>query len=142
MPSILIVDNDYGTANVLQHELQAAGYRTTYANSVKQGFDQIKQNAPDLVLLDLNFADGEGRDFLVRLKDTAVRVVIIFACDDVDMKVELLNFGANDYITKPYSLADLLARIAVQLRGLKSDVCVPCTASATLSTLGLPVHSV
>ena len=122
MPSILIVDGDSSTANILQHELQAAGHHTTYASSLKQGITHVREDVPDLVLLDLTLPDGSGKDLLARLKGTGVRVVILTACDDVYTKVELLNLGASDYIIKPYHPAELLARIAVRLRAPHFDV--------------------
>lgn len=122
MPSILIVDDDHDAAHVLQNELQAAGYHTTHASSLLQGLIHVREDAPDLVLLDLTLPDGSGRDLLARIKGTSVRVVIYTECGDVHVKVKLLNLGANDYIIKPCHPAELLARIAVQFRVPHFDI--------------------
>ena len=123
MPNILIVEDDPDIATVLQHDLQTAGHQTSHANSVMQALTFAREQAFDLVLLDLNLPDGNGREVLVRLKrTTGVRVMVLTAHDSIGEKVELLNLGANDYVVKPYSPNELLARVAVQLRIHPSDV--------------------
>ena len=123
MPHVLIIEDDPDIATVLRHDLQSAGYRTSHANSVVQGLTYAREHIPDLVLLDLNLPDGNGRDVLIRLKRTTdVRVMVLSAHDSIDEKVELLHLGANDYVVKPYDFEELLARVAVQLRIFPSDV--------------------
>jgi two-component system copper resistance phosphate regulon response regulator CusR len=123
MPSILIIEDDPDLATVLQHDLQDAGHEISHASSVMQGLTHARSHPPDLVILDLNLPDGNGRDVLTRLKSTTgVRVMILTAHDSISKKVELLNLGANDYLVKPYNLDELLARVAVQLRVPASDV--------------------
>ena len=122
MPSILIVEDDPDTANILQHDLRAAGYLTTHASTFMQGLIHIREATPDLILLDLNLPDGNGSDFLARLKGTDVRIVILTGHDNVHAKIELLNLGASDYIVKPYHQTELLVRIAVQLRVPHFDI--------------------
>lgn len=123
MPHVLIVEDDPDIARVLQHDLHEAGYQTSHADSVTQGFAHAIEHTPDLVLLDLNLPDGNGRDLLVRLKrTTGVRVMVLTAHDSISEKVELLDLGANDYVVKPYNPGELLARVAVQLRIPSSDV--------------------
>ncbi|WP_407543026.1 response regulator transcription factor (plasmid) [Deinococcus radiomollis] len=122
-PLVLIVEGDSDIATVLQHDLQAAGYQTAHASSVMQGLTQAREHNPDLVLLELNLPDGNGREILARLKSTtAVRVIVLTANDSIGEKVELLDLGADDYIVKPYSVGELLARVAVQLRAPPSGV--------------------
>ncbi|WP_407543025.1 response regulator transcription factor (plasmid) [Deinococcus radiomollis] len=122
MPYVLIIEDDPDIAAVLQHDLQSVGYRTSHADSVTQGLTCIREHAPDLILLDLNLPDGNGRDILIRLKRTTdIRVMVLTAHDAIHEKVELLNLGANDYVVKPYDFDELLARVAVQLRILPTD---------------------
>lgn len=123
MPSILIVEDDPDIATILQYDLQMAGYQTSHADSVIQGLILARTHPPDLVILDLNLPDGNGREVLARLKSTTgVRVMIFTAHDSIGEKVELLNLGANDYLVKPYNHDELLARVAVQLRVPPVDV--------------------
>lgn len=123
MPHVLIVEDNPDIATVLQHDLQEAGYGTSHADSVMQGLTLARTHPPDLVILDLNLPDGNGREVLVRLKSTTgVRVMVLTALDTIGEKVELLNLGANDYLVKPYNLDELLARVAVQLRTPLADV--------------------
>ncbi|WP_407543007.1 response regulator transcription factor (plasmid) [Deinococcus radiomollis] len=123
MPHVLIIEDDLDIATVLQHDLQEAGYETAHAGSVMQGLTRAREHDPDLVVLDLNLPDGNGREVLVRLKSTTgVRVMVLTALDSIGEKVELLNLGANDYLVKPYNPDELLARVAVQLRVPVSDV--------------------
>ena len=123
MAHVLIVEDDPDIAAVLQHDLQDAGYQTSHADSVLQSLTHASTHPLDLVILDLNLPDGNGREVLTRLKSTTgVRVMVLTAHDSVGEKVELLNLGANDYLIKPYNLDELLARVSVQLRPPVSDV--------------------
>ena len=123
MAHVLIIEDDADIATVLQQDLQSAGYRTSHASTVVQGLTHAREDNPDLILLDLNLPDGNGRDVLIRLKRTVdVRVMVLTAQDSIGEKVELLNMGANDYLVKPYDFEELLARVAVQLRVLPTDV--------------------
>ena len=122
-PLVLIVEGDSDIATVLQHDLQAAGYQTAHASSVMQGLTRAREHNPDLVLLELNLPDGNGREVLVRLQRTIrVRVIVLTANNSISEKVELLDLGANDYVVKPYNPDELIARVAVQLRVPFSDV--------------------
>ena len=122
-PLVLIVEGDADIASDLQHDLQEAGYQTSHANSVMQGLTRAREHNPDLVLLELNLPDGNGREVLVRLQRTIrVRVIVLTANNSISEKVELLDLGANDYVVKPYNPDELIARVAVQLRVPFSDV--------------------
>ena len=123
MPHILIIEDDPDIAYILQHDLQDAQYTTTHANSVMQGLTQARERMPDLVLLDLGLPDGDGRNVLTRLRfGSNVPIIVLSARDATEEKVELLELGANDYLVKPFSLEELLARIAVQLRAEFTEV--------------------
>ncbi|WP_407543006.1 response regulator transcription factor (plasmid) [Deinococcus radiomollis] len=133
-PLVLIVDGDVDTATVLRRDLQAAGYETAHAGSVMQGLTLAREHDPDLVLLELNLPDGNGREVLARLKRTiGLRVIVLTANDSIGEKVELLDLGANDYVVKPYNPGELLARVAVQLRTPPSDTL--CFREVELSLL-------
>lgn len=91
-----------------------------------------REQSPDLLLLDLGLPDGDGRDVLTRIRsNSGLPIMVLTARGGVEEKVELLMLGADDYVVKPFSPAELLARIAVQLR---------LEVSETLSVGELEIH--
>jgi len=120
---LLIIEDDPDIANLLQLDLQDAGYRVSHASSVMSGLIRIREDAPDLVLLDLGLPDGQGHDVLKRIRQHSVLpIIILTAQGDLSSKVELLNLGADDYLVKPFNHMELLARIAVQLKRFTTDL--------------------
>jgi len=123
VPHILVIEDDPDIANFLKLDLQDAGYRVSHASSVMSGLIRIREDTPDLVLLDLGLPDGKGHDVLTRVRQhSALPIIILTAQGDLSSKVELLGLGADDYLVKPFNPAELLARIAVQLKRFASDV--------------------
>lgn len=114
MKHILIVDDDIHIGNVLEDALTAEGYVTQRAYSGTEAVMVLKSAHPDLVLLDLMLPGLSGEEILPLL--SGVPVIIVSARIDVDSKVATLLGGAADYITKPFELKELLARVQVQLR--------------------------
>jgi two-component system KDP operon response regulator KdpE len=97
--------------------LQAAGYQALTAASCSQGLMVFSSHKPDLAVLDLGLPDMDGEEFIRRIRrDSAVPVIVLSARTDERDKVSALDLGANDYITKPFSAAELLARIRSALR--------------------------
>jgi len=120
---LLIIEDDPDIANLLKLDLQDAGYRVSHASSVMSGLIRIREDTPDLVLLDLGLPDGKGSDVLKRVRQhSTVPIIILTAQGDLSSKVELLDLGADDYLIKPFNHTELLARIAVQLKRFTSDV--------------------
>ena len=115
MKNILIIDDDIHIGNVLEETLTKEGYRTARAYSGTEALLLLEQFKPDLILLDLMLPGLSGEKVLPHLKGIPVIVISAKAC--VDNKVELLLGGAADYMTKPFDIKELLARITVQLRG-------------------------
>jgi len=115
---ILTVDDEPKIRSFIGRALTAAGYLTDSASTGTEGLRQALTGHYDLIILDLVMPDMKGRDFLDRLlsqrPDQAVMVLSCLA--DVPTKVDCLERGAQDYLTKPFSLAELLARIRVRLR--------------------------
>jgi two-component system, OmpR family, response regulator len=116
---ILIVDDEPKIRSFIGRALTAAGYETAFAGS---GADALRSYAVaryDLVILDLVITDMDGRQVLGELLSARPdQAVIVLSCvADVAAKVDLLERGAQDYLTKPFSLAELLARVRVRLRG-------------------------
>lgn len=111
---ILIVDDDAGIGNMLEEMLIKEGYAVLRAYSGTEALLVLREDKPDLVLLDLMLPGLNGEEVLPHLKD--IPVIVVSARADVEDKVELLLGGAVDYVTKPFSGKELMARISVQLR--------------------------
>jgi two-component system OmpR family response regulator len=116
---ILIVDDEPKIRSFIGRALAAAGYVTEFADSGAEGLRRALATRYDLVILDLVMPDLDGRQVLGRLLAARPgQAVIVLSCvADVAAKVDCLERGAQDYLTKPFSLAELLARVRVRLRG-------------------------
>lgn len=115
MKKILIVDDDIYIGDMLEEALAREGYRVLRAYSGTEALLVLSGDRPDLVLLDLMLPGLDGEEVLAQME--GIPVIIVSAKIDIDHKVDLLLGGAADYVTKPFSTKELLARIAVQLRG-------------------------
>ena len=114
MPNILIIDDDAHINDIVSKALKAEGYNVTSAYSGTEALLLLTHQKPDLILLDLMLPGLSGEELLPQIKD--IPVIVVSAKADVTDKVELLVGGAADYITKPFDMKELLARIMVQLR--------------------------
>jgi two-component system, OmpR family, response regulator len=115
---ILIVDDEPKIGSFIGRALTAAGYTTEFACSGADALRSYAVSSYDLVILDLVIGDMDGRQVLGQLLTARPdQAVIVLSCVvDVAAKVDLLERGAQDYLTKPFSLAELLARVRVRLR--------------------------
>ena len=115
---ILIVEDEKNIARVLELELTYEGYETGVAYTGSEGLIQFRENEWDLVLLDLMLPEIHGLDVLKRIRssDAGIPVILLTAKNDVKDKVAGLDLGANDYVTKPFEIEELLARIRACLR--------------------------
>ena len=122
MKSIAVIDDDVYIGNLLEELLTGEGYHVLRAYSGTEALMLLEKTPVDLVLLDLMLPGLSGEELLPRLRGTPV--IVLSAKAAVGDKVKLLMGGAADYITKPFETAELLARVAVQLRsdGRKSAV--------------------
>lgn len=118
MPSILIVEDEQKLSRVLQLELEYENYRTEVADNGKDALRLIEDKEWDLVLLDIMLPELSGVEVLrrVRRSDDVTPIILLTARDEVHDKVSGLDHGANDYVTKPFQIEELLARIRVHLR--------------------------
>lgn len=114
MKTIFIVEDDQSIGDMLQEVLQKEGFRVQRAYSGTEAALLLGQGLPDLVLLDLMLPGLPGEELLDRLQ--GVPVIVVSAKAGLDDKVDLLLRGAADYITKPFEIRELLARVQVQLR--------------------------
>ena len=115
MKNILVVDDDIHIGNMLEEALGREGYAVSRAYSGTEAAMYLSSHTPDLVLLDLMLPGLSGEDVLAHAR--GIPVIVVSARADVDSKVSLLYGGAVDYVTKPFEIKELLARIAVRLRG-------------------------
>ncbi len=114
MKTILIVDDDVQISNMLFEVLTGEGYGVLRAYSGTEALLLLERTRPDLILLDLMLPGLSGEETLPKLR--GIPVIVVSAKVDVEDKVGLLLGGAADYLTKPFSIRELLARIQVQLR--------------------------
>lgn len=114
MKHILIVDDDIHINSMLEEVLMKEGYKVSHAYSGTEAVLVLSSCKPDLILLDLMLPGLSGEDVLSKIN--GIPVIVVSAKADVKDKVSLLLNGAVDYITKPFDIDELLARIIVQLR--------------------------
>jgi two-component system KDP operon response regulator KdpE len=116
-PLILIVEDDPPMARMLRSVLTAVGYRVFVVGTARDAVRQAVGRSPDLVLLDLGLPDQDGVEVVRRLREwMRAPVVVVSARDAEAQKVQALDAGADDYLTKPFGTSELLARLRVALR--------------------------
>ena len=118
--TIAIIDDDVSIGDMLEETLRQEGYRTLRAWSGTEALYLLSQNHPDLILLDLMLPGLNGEEVLPHIQ--GIPVIVLSAKGDIQDKVSLLRGGAADYMTKPFDIRELLARIAVQLRNTVSPL--------------------
>jgi two-component system, OmpR family, KDP operon response regulator KdpE len=117
MPRVLVIDDDPALLRALRLGLKAGGHEVLTAATADHGLMQAAAAAPDVVILDLGLPDIDGIEVVKRLRDwTQVPVVVLSAVYAEDRKVAALDAGADDYVTKPFGMAELEARIRAALR--------------------------
>jgi two-component system KDP operon response regulator KdpE len=114
---VLVVDDEPAITRVLSAALAARGYRVTTASSGHDAIDAITHESPAAVILDLSLPDIDGVEVCRRVRTWSDVPIIVLTADDTEhRKVEVLDDGADDYVTKPFSTPELLARLRVALR--------------------------
>ena len=116
---IMIVEDDTAISDLLKEALEKEGYIVSRAYSGTEALMLLEKEKPDLLLLDLMLPGLSGEELMPKLK--GILTVIMSAKTDIDNKVRLLYEGASDYITKPFVISELLARIAALLRLSKAQ---------------------
>jgi two-component system, OmpR family, KDP operon response regulator KdpE len=116
-PVVLLIEDEPQMRRFLTAALQAHEYRVVEASSAKEGLAQTAGRNPDLVLLDLGLPDADGLDVAKVIRQTArTPIIVLSARGQEHDKVAALDIGADDYLTKPFGVPELLARIRVALR--------------------------
>jgi two-component system KDP operon response regulator KdpE len=116
-PIVLVVDDDPSIRHSLERELRGRGYTIVTASDGLEGIHIFETNAPDVVLTDLSMPRADGFELITAIRAKAHTPIIVLSVrgDDAD-KIRALDLGADDFVTKPFSVAELLARVRAQLR--------------------------
>jgi two-component system, OmpR family, KDP operon response regulator KdpE len=114
---VLVIDDEPPIRKLLRMGLGTQGYRVIEAENGQSALDHMREK-PDLVILDLGLPDMQGLELLrtMRTRDERVPIVVLSSRDDETAKVQALDLGADDYVTKPFGMDELLARIRAALR--------------------------
>lgn len=114
---VLIIEDEVEIRRFLRLTLQAEGYTVHEANTLARGLIEAATRCPDLLVVDLGLPDGDGIDLIKELRQwSAAPVIILSARSNEDEKIRALDFGADDYLVKPFSTGELMARVRAQLR--------------------------
>ena len=114
---ILVVEDDRNILSMIQTVLDTNGYQVLTAQRCQQGILMLSSHMPDLVVLDLGLPDMDGEEFIrITRRSSMIPIIVLSARTEEKDKVSALDLGANDYITKPFGTAELLARVRASLR--------------------------
>jgi len=115
--TVLIVEDEKEIRRFVRLALEGEALKVVDADTLQRGLIEAATRKPDLVILDLGLPDGDGRDFIRDLRQwSAVPVIVLSARVDEQDKIDALDVGADDYLTKPFGIGELLARVRVALR--------------------------
>lgn len=116
-PHILVIDDELQIQRAIRTILAEKGFKVTTASKGAEGLALAAANEPDIVILDLGLPDMDGVEVCIRLREwTQIPIIILSVRDSERDKVEALDKGADDYLTKPFGIEELLARVRVALR--------------------------
>jgi two-component system, OmpR family, response regulator len=140
-PKLLVVEDDPNIVELLSASLRFAGFDVTAATNGAEAVANARELKPDLLVLDVMLPDLDGFEVMRRLRETGVRTPVVFltARDATDDKIRGLTLGGDDYVTKPFSLEELTARIRAVLR--RSALDKPESATLSFADLELDEES-
>ncbi|HEV2651048.1 MAG TPA: response regulator transcription factor [Rhizomicrobium sp.] len=135
LPRILIVDDEPQIRRFLRTGLPPHGYECIEADTAAEAMKAITRDRPDAIILDLGLPDEDGFSVIAQVRSRALTpIVVLSARDDVEGKVKALEMGADDYVTKPFDMMELLARLKAALRhGLQAVGEAPIFRTGPLS---------
>jgi two-component system KDP operon response regulator KdpE len=115
---VLVIDDEPPIRRLLRTALNANGFQVLEAGSGREGLAEIEAAKPDLIILDLGLPDMDGLDIIraLRKRGDSTPIVVLSSRGEEAVKVDALNLGADDYVTKPFGIAELIARIRTALR--------------------------
>lgn len=118
--SILVIEDDKYISHFIEISLRKDDYYVLIAPTAQEGMILFRANHPDIILLDLGLPDKDGIDLLQEIRALSnIPVLVVSAREKEKEKIRALDYGANDYITKPFSIGELMARIRVVERGMR-----------------------
>jgi len=122
--TVLIVDDEVAVADLLEDALMIGGYQTLRAENGMEALRLVREKSPDLLLLDINMPLMNGFEVLSRLRERGIDTPVLFltARDDKDDEKHGLKLGADDYVTKPFGVEELILRVKAVLRRAKKEV--------------------
>ena len=121
LPTALVLEDEHEIRRFVRLSLEGEGWQVFEAGTVKQGLIEAGTRRPDLVIADLGLPDGDGVDFIRQLRTwSGVPVIVLSARTQESEKVAALDAGADDFITKPFGVAELLARTRANLRRMRA----------------------
>ncbi len=127
---VLVVEDDRNILSMIQTVLETNGYQVITAKRCQQGILMLSSHVPDLVVLDLGLPDMDGEEFIrITRRSSMIPIIVLSARTEEKDKVYALDLGANDYITKPFGTAELLARVRVCLRINRMNMQTPAPSS-------------
>src|SRR5690242_16280389 len=134
MTTVLVIEDDTSLRRALRTSLKARGFEVLESPNAEEGLVQVADDRPDVVLLDLGLPDLDGIEALKRMRSFSdIPVVVLTARDRQQDKVDALDAGADDYVTKPFDVEELLARVRAVLRRVPQASAAP--AVLTVDTL-------
>ena len=137
LDKILVVEDEKNISGLIRAILTSNGYDVVTAASGAEAFSMISSHCPDLVVLDLGLPDMDGVELIRSVRSwTSLPIIVVSARSYERDKVQALDLGADDYVTKPFSAAELLARIRVALRHTRTGLSDPSIANTGKFTAG------
>jgi len=135
---VLVIDDDSSLLRALRLGLESGGHDVTTATNGEKGISETALKSPDVVVLDIGLPDMDGLVVAQRIRQWSdVPIIVLSATGDEHRKIDALNWGANDYVTKPFSMGELEARIRAVLRGRPSRNDTDELTSLTLGNLSI-----
>ncbi len=135
--TVIIIEDEKNICNFIESALERHDYKVITANTGRDGLSLINSLCPDVILLDLGLPDLDGMDIIKGVRSwTSTPIIVISARTQEQEKVAALDYGADDYITKPFGTSELLARIRTALRHGK-----PTTSTALGALVQIPYRS-
>lgn len=120
IPQVILVEDDVHIRRFVKAALEGEGCRVHESDSMRQGLIDTSTRKPDLVVLDLGLPDGDGKQFMNDLRTwSSVPVLVLSARVSESDKIDALDAGADDYLTKPFAVGELLARVRAMLRRVR-----------------------
>ncbi len=140
--TVLIVDDETSLLHTLGENLHRRGYGVEYATTASQALERTEHKPPDAIVLDLGLPDLSGMEVLSRIRAwTTMPIIVLSARTAEPQKVAALDAGANDYITKPFGMDELMARLRVALRDVRRGTDEPVVVTDDF-TIDLAAHRI